>query len=288
MGYYRGKKVLVVGGSKGIGRALAEHLAREGAAVVVAARGQAALDETVAALEATGGPGPFGSQSFDVTDMDAVASAVEAVLETLGGLDVLVCNSGYATAELFEHADVADFRRMMDVNFFGHVHVCKAVVPHLIAQGRGDICLVSSMMGFLPLFGYSAYAASKFAISGFAESLRQEMKTHGVRVTAYFPPTTETPGLEKENETKPPAVWALEAESGWNKVYTAEQVALSMARCIEKGVVHGMIGNDSRLLYTVNRLAPGLTRYLTDGEVRSAIAKAGSGEGTGKAGPAAE
>jgi len=212
----------------------------------------------------------------DVTDAASGGTAGAAAVEQLGGLDVLVCNSGYAVANLFAEAELAEFDRMMDVNFMGHVRVCKALAPHFIEQGSGDIHLVSSMMGFLPLFGYPAYSASKFAIAGFGESLRQEMRGHGVRVTLYFPPTTETPGLEKENESKPAAVWALEAESGWNKTYKAEQVAASMAKCIEKGRVTGMIGNDSKLIFTANRFLPGLTRYLTDDEVGKALKKSSS------------
>lgn len=279
MGFFAGKRVFIAGGSKGIGRALALHLAQQGAAVVVGARGQAALDDTLAALQATGSAGPFGSVSFDVTDREAVVAAAASVLDQLGGLDVLVCNSGFALPGLFKDADPDDFTKMMDVNFHGHVHVVRAFTPHFLEQGRGDICLVSSMMGFLPLFGYTAYSASKFAIAGFGEALRQELKQVGVRVTTYFPPTTETPGLDKENETKPPEVWALEAESGWNKTYTAEQVAADMAKRIEKGTVHGMIGSDSAFLYTANRLFPGITRYLADQEVSSAIKKAASGAG---------
>jgi 3-dehydrosphinganine reductase len=279
MSFHRGKKVLIVGGSQGIGQALALRLAREGAAVWVAARGQAALDETVAALRATGAPGTFGSVSVDVTDRAAVATAAAEVLAGLGGLDVLVCNSGYARAELFTKADPEDFDRMMAVNFHGHVNVVRAFTPHFIAQGRGDICLVTSMMGFLPLFGYSAYSASKFAIVGFGEALRQELALHGVRVTIYYPPTTETPGLARENETKPPAVWRLESDNSFSKTYTADQVAASMARCIEKGVVHGMIGADSKLIYTLNRLLPGLARSMTDSEVRAAVRKTEAGGG---------
>lgn len=286
MSFYRGKKVLVVGGSKGIGRALAELLARQGASVWVAARGVSALEETVAALKAAGPDGNHGHVSFDVTDTAAVQDAAASVLEGLGGLDVLVCNSGFAIANLFVDADLDEFHRMMDVNFFGHVNVVKAFTPHFVAQGKGDIHLVSSMMGFMPLFGYAAYSASKFAIAGFAESLRQELKTHGVRVTLFFPPTTETPGLEAENEGKPPAVWALEAESGWNKVYTAEQVAGAMAKCIEKGTAQGVIGMDSRFLHAVQRFIPGIARVLTDGEVKTAIQKAAEGKVKRKTGEA--
>lgn len=277
MSFYRGKKVFIVGGSKGIGRALAEHIAKQGAAVWVAARGVGALEETVAALKAGGGSGPFGYVSMDVTDYAAVQAGCAEAIEGMGGLDVLVCNSGYAVTGTLAESPLEQFDQMMSVNFMGHVHAVKALIPHFTAQKSGDICLVSSMMGFLPLFGYPAYSASKFAIIGFGESVRQELKGHGVRVTMYYPPTTKTPGLDKENEDKSAEVWALESESGFNKTYESEQVAANMAKSIEKGVVHGMIGTDSKFIYTVNRLLPGLTRYMTDDEVKKAKKKAAEG-----------
>jgi NAD(P)-dependent dehydrogenase (short-subunit alcohol dehydrogenase family) len=274
MGYYAGRKVLVVGGSKGIGRALAVRLAREGASVWVAARGAAELEDTVRELKAAGPTGVHGYLTMDVTDREAVLRSAEDALERMGGLDVLVCNSGYALPQLFLDAPADDFDKMMAVNFHGHVNVVRAFAPAMVAARRGDICLVSSMMGFMPLFGYTAYSASKFAVVGFAESLRQEMKQHGVRVTVYYPPTTETPGLSEENKSKPPAVWALESGSGWNKVYKSDEVAASIAGCIERGTVHGMIGMDSKLIFTLNRHLPMIARYLTDDEVAKAIKKA--------------
>ncbi len=273
MSFYSGKKVFIVGGSKGIGRATALDLARKGASVWVAARGQAALDETVEALKQAAPSGNHGSVSMDVGNRQAVGEACDRMLAGLGGLDVLICNSGFALPSLFVDSDPADFEKMMTVNFMGHVNVVHALTPHFVQQGHGDICLVSSMMGFLPLYGYAAYSASKFAIVGFAESIRQELKQHGVRVTIYYPPTTETPGLEKENETKPPAVWALESDNNFTKTYTAEQVANHIAGCISKGVVHGMIGADSKFVYNFNRLLPGIARYVADMEVTSAIKK---------------
>lgn len=274
MDWYRGKKVLITGGSKGIGRALATALASAGAHVIVTARGQAALDETVAAMQAAGTSGQvFGSLSFDVTDRAAVEEATAQAVERLGGLDVLVCNTGYAETGTTVDADADAYERMIRVNYLGHVNVVKALAPHFVAQKSGDICLVSSMLGFLGLYGYGAYAASKFAIVGFAQALRQEMGLHGVRVGVFYPPTTKTPGLETENESKPPEVWALESDSGWNKTYEAEEVAAGMLATIRKGTFDGVIGADSQLIYSLARYMPGITRYFADSDLRKAIAK---------------
>jgi 3-dehydrosphinganine reductase len=270
MQFFSGKRVLVVGGSRGIGRALAIHLATRGATVCIAARSPADLAAGRAALAATSSA-PHAAVELDVCEPAALAAARERILDHLGGLDVLVCGSGYARAAAFLDTDPDEFGRLMAVNYLGHVNAVRCFAPVLANQGSGDICLLSSLVACLPIYGYSAYAASKGAIATFAESLRQEMKLHGVRVGVFYPPTTDTPGLVAENKTKPPAVWALESQSGWNRIYSADEVARAIARCIERGVVGGTVGFDSWLLRTGQRLLPGLVRRLTDGEVQKAL-----------------
>ncbi len=273
MDYFSGKRVLVVGGSRGIGRALAGVLARRGARVCVSARGADDLESTLADLPPVAA-GPHGRVAFDATDAGSVAAARDAVLAALGGLDVLVCGSGSARCAGVLDAPADDFRRMLDVNYLGHVNVVRSFGPDLVAQRGGAICLVSSLAALMPIYGYAAYAASKAALAAFAESLRQEMKLHGVRVVVHYPPTTDTPGLAEENRTKPPAVWAIETQSGWNKIHSADSVAGSIAAAIERGRPQGLAGFDSRLLATVMRLAPNFFRRMTDAEVRRAVANA--------------
>lgn len=264
--YYAGKRVLIVGGSRGIGRALAITLARRGARVCVAARGEADLRATVAELDSSGGRRHMHAL-LDATDGNGVLRACPGILDSLGGLDVLVCGSGSARAAAVLDAPADDFRHMMEVNYLGHVNVVRGFAPTLAAQGHGDICLLSSIAAFVPVYGYAAYAASKGAIVAFGESLRQEMKLHGVRVMIYYPPTTDTPGLAEENRTKPALVWQIESESGWNRIYQADAVAGSIATAISRGLPHGVIGFDSWLMRTGQRLAPGLVRRITDAEV---------------------
>lgn len=269
--FYVGKRVLIVGGSRGIGRALALLVARRGARVCVAARGAADLERVVADLPPVAA-GPHGMVAFDTADADGVARARDGIDAALGGIDVLVCGSGSARAAGVFDTPAEDYRRMLDVNYLGHVNVVRTYGPDLARQRGGTICLVSSLAALMPIYGYAAYAASKAALAAFAEALRQEMKLHGVNVVVHYPPTTDTPGLVEENRTKPPAVWAIESQSGWNKIHSAASVAASIAGAIERGRPHGLTGFDSRFLATVTRLAPGLFRRLTDAEVRKAVA----------------
>ena len=274
MSYYTGKTVVVTGGSAGIGKAIALELARSGASVVVTARGETALSATVEELQAAGSAdATFGYAAFDVSDAEAAQRGIAEAIDQLGHIDILVCNSGFARCGTAWDLDSQTFKSLYDVNFLGHVHVVQAVAPHMRERGDGDICLLSSMLGFFSVYGYGAYSASKYAISGFAEALRQELLFDGVRVKLFYPPTTETPGLEKENEDKPPLVWAVESENSFTKTYTAEQVARSVAACIPTNRFENMIGFDSWLVFTVYRMFPRLARYLADQELRAAKKK---------------
>jgi 3-dehydrosphinganine reductase len=270
MDFYSDKRVLVVGGSRGIGRSLAGLLARRGARVCIAARGTADVERAVTALPAVAA-GRHAAATFDTTDPDAVQRARDSVLATLGGLDVLVCCSGAARAAGVFDARPKDFQRMLDVNYLGHVNVVRAFGPHLATQGFGAICLISSLAALVPLYGFAAYGASKAALTVFGESLRQEMMLSGVRVIVHFPPTTDTPGLAEENRTKPPAVWAVETQSGWNRIYQPEPVAVSIATAIERGRPTGLTGFDSLFLATARRLVPGFFQWIHDAEVRRLV-----------------
>lgn len=272
MKYFDGKKVLITGGSSGIGKEAARHLAAAGADVCIIARRQSVLDEALEEIE-TSRVRPaqkFVAFSVDVTDQNAVNAVAAEVLAALGGLDVLVNNSGFALPLPFDELAVDDFERTMDVNYMGHVHVTKAFLPHFKAQGSGDICMVTSMLGFMGIYGYSAYCGSKFAIVGMAECLRQELFSHNVRVTVFYPPTTDTPGLATENEVKPAATWAIEGKS---QAFAPEDVSRVMLKGVAKGRFTNMIGFGNWVIYYANRFAPWLVRWATDSELKKHLKK---------------
>lgn len=272
MGFWTGKRVFITGGSKGIGRAAAVEAARRGADVWIAARGQGALDEAHAAISEARS-GNHGTVSMDVTDDASVAAGVEAVLDGLGGVDVLICNSGAAIIRRIQDLTMDDYQKMIDLNYLGHVRVVTALIPQFQARGSGHIQLVSSMLGFFGQYGNSAYCASKFAIAGYGESLRQDLMLWGVGVSNFFPPSTNTPGLEHENETKPPEVWELESGSGYNTVYEPEAVAVDMLKTIERNKREGVAGLDSAFVLWVTRKVRSAFWWVWDREVYSAIDK---------------
>lgn len=272
MGYGNGKKVFITGGSAGIGKAIALKLARAGASVVVCARTQSSLDEAVAELKAAGREtATFGSVAADVTNRDVMHAAAAQAIELLGGIDIVIANTGFAECRPIADADEAHFRRLMDVNFFGHVNSVQPFLKPMSDQKSGQIVLVSSMLAVLSVWGYGGYSASKFAIRGFAEALRQEMLLHDVDVRLFLPPTTDTPGLAKENEDKPPITLEMESASSFNATHSAEKVADKLIAWMEKGNFVGYATWDSWFQYFAARHFPNLTLKIADGEMRGAI-----------------
>jgi 3-dehydrosphinganine reductase len=274
---FEGKRVLISGGSMGTGRALALALAAAGAHVCVVARGAEALEQTVADMvdAARDRDTVLTSRSVDVTDVAAVEALAADVVPALGGLDLLVCNQGFARAGLVPDVPAAEFGRMLDVNFLGHAYLCRAFAPSFVKQGSGTVVLVASVLGYLGTYGYAPYAASKWAIVGFAECFRQEMGLHGVQVKVVYPGTIETPGLERENADKPKVVWEMESGSPFNKIRSADEVARLILRAADGSRFENPLGWDGRFTFWASRHLPWLVRRLNDSDLRQAIRKHG-------------
>lgn len=172
----------VTGSSRGLGRAIAEAALEAGDSVVATARKPEQLDELRA---------KYGERvlpvALDVTDNDAVAAAVAAGLKAFGRYDVVVNNAGYGDVASVEDITLDDFKAQIDTNFYGVVHVTKAVLPILREQGSGHIFQVSSLGGRLGTVGLSAYQSAKWAIGGFSTVLAQEVAPLGIKITALEP-----------------------------------------------------------------------------------------------------
>ena len=266
MEYYRGRRVFITGGSSGIGEAAAKLLAGWGAHVWIAARGQERLDVVLAELKAIGGPDQtFGATAVDVSDKAAVEAAAKKVLKGLGGLDVLVNSAGVAHPAAVMDTPDEVFERMMRINYFGTVHVTRAFLPHFYEQRRGHVINVGSMLGFMGIYGYTAYAASKYAITGFSDCLRQELLDHGVKISVCFPPDTDTPQLAAENEIKPPETKAIAGEV---KMMSAEAVAAAMLKGAAAGKYHIVPGAMGSFTYFMYRHAPWAVRWVIDGALK--------------------
>ena len=260
---FHNQHVIITGGSSGIGRATARLLTRRGAHVSIIARRQELLDETLAELEPLReNPAQrFRATSADVTDWEQTQEAIAAL--TAGGYppDVLVNAAGFAHPGYFEELPLEIFRNTMDVDFFGTLHPIKAALPTMMERCSGHIVNFSSVAGFLAVFGYTAYGAAKFAVRGFSDVLRQEMKPYSIHVSVIFPPDTDTPQLHYENQFKPLETHRI---AGAAKALTADQVAQALVRGIERRQVYILPSLDAWLYFLLSNGFSGLFRWYFD------------------------
>jgi 3-dehydrosphinganine reductase len=270
---FRGRRALVTGGSSGIGRAIALALARAGAHVAIVARREGPLHATAEALRAAAAdPGQrIAAIAADVADEAQAARAVAQAASALGGLDLVVNNAGAARALRFEDTPLAEFRRLLEVNFLGAVYVTRAALPQL---GAGAcIANVSSLAGAIAIYGYAAYAPSKFALTAFSEVLRQELRPRGITVSVLLPPDTDTPQLAAENREKPPATRAL---AGNVPVLAPETVAAALLDGLARGRAVIVPGWRARATLWAARHLPGLARRIVDREIARAEGRNGA------------
>lgn len=189
-GLLEGKVALVTGASSGIGEAAALALAGAGAAVALSARRADRLADVAARIEQAGGralalPGDM------TVETDAVR-AVEDTVAGLGRLDIVINSAGVMQAGGVEHCDTDEYRRVFDINLFATLYTCKAAVPHMLAQGGGDIINISSLAGRKGGPMTNAYSASKHAVNAMTDAMRQELGGRNIRVTILMPGATST------------------------------------------------------------------------------------------------
>lgn len=230
---YNGKLVVITGGSSGIGLACARAYARLGAHVAIIARDEKKLADAAQTIESDRRSNSQMIRSFstDVADPTSMTACAQKVQQALGAPDILINSAGVARPGLFEEMDLDLYRWMMDINFHGTVNATKAFLPGMLARGSGHIVFISSVAGYLGTYGYTAYGASKFAIKGFSDALRLELRPKHINVSVVFPPDTDTPQLVEDNLYKPPVLVAAEEGS---QVMTADQVAHSILSGVER------------------------------------------------------
>ena len=189
-----GRVAIVTGASSGIGRETALALASAGADVTLAARREPLLHRVAESIQADGAEALV--VPTDVTQRADVEELVAATLARWGRVDILVANAGSYIRSAIPDLTVQAMERSMAVNFYGALHAVLAVQPHMLAQGSGHIVLVSSFDAKKGLPLDAPYVASKAALSGYGEVLRQELRPHGIAVTTVFPGRVDTPLIE--------------------------------------------------------------------------------------------
>lgn len=204
-----GKTAIVTGGTRGIGRAIAESLVRAGVNVSISARNQIEIDRAVAGLNAVGS-GRAAGFVCDVRDDAQVKIYFAETVEQFGGLDILVNNAGIGMFAPVESMSVDDFRAVIETNLCGVFYCCHEAIPLLKKRGGGYIINISSLAGANPHPRMAAYNASKFGLNGFSEALMQEVRHDNIRVSYLMPGSvnTEFGGDEPSDEKN----WQLQPQ----------------------------------------------------------------------------
>jgi NADP-dependent 3-hydroxy acid dehydrogenase YdfG len=208
-----GKVALVTGASSGIGEAAALAMAREGASVAVSGRRKERLDSLVERIEAAGGKGL--ALPGDVSVEAEALKSVQDTAETFGRLDILINSAGVNEFGGVESLPLELWHKVIDINLLGTLYTCKAAVPHMKAQGGGDIINISSTAGRRATPVFAAYATSKFGVTGLTESLRQEVGSDGIRVCIIEPGATSTEIADSISDAKArEAIWKHVTKEG--------------------------------------------------------------------------
>lgn len=253
----KGKLAIITGAASGIGRATAIELAKRGARLAISDLDRGGLAETAKRIEALGGE--VTTYLLDVADRDAVYAFAQEIETSHGGADIVINNAGVAQIARVEDLTYDDFEWVMKIDFWGMVYGSKAFLPQLQAKGEGHIVNVSSLFGLIAVPSQAAYNSAKFAIRGFTEALRHEMKGTGIQVSCVHPGGIKTNIVRNARFLQSTqATVREEAVSGFDRLArtTPERAGEVIVRGIEKNNPRILIGADAKAIDWLQRLMP--------------------------------
>jgi short-subunit dehydrogenase len=260
-----GRVALVTGASSGIGRALALRLAAGGAAVALVARRRGALAEVADSIEGAGGRALV--LPCDVAEPEAVAEAARLAIGHFGAVDLLVNNAGYGHHRRFLEWDLEDIERMVRVNFLGSVYFTKALLAGMAKRGLGWVVFMASVAGRIAPPEEAAYAATKFAIVGFAEALSLEVEEAGVHVLTVCPGVIRTGFFDAEALERMPPV-------ARRSMVEPEGLVDAILRALARGKREITYPRHMAAAYPVRAIAPEFTRRQVRRTTLGALARA--------------
>ncbi|MEL0028524.1 MAG: SDR family NAD(P)-dependent oxidoreductase [Perlucidibaca sp.] len=270
---FKNKVAAITGAGSGMGRSLALLLAKRGCHVAISDINEQGLAETVQLLQ------PYGvkvtSQKLDVADKAAVFAWADQVARDHGKINLIFNNAGVALGSTVDGGSYEDLEWIMGINFWGVVHGTKAFLPYLKAAGEGHIINTSSVFGLFAVPSQSGYNASKFAVRGFTEALRQELELEGVNVSA----TSVHPGGIKTNIARAARMDQSVTKIGMNtnstekfeKLFTttADKAAEIIVKAVEKNQRRVLVGTDAKVLDLMVRLLPSTYQKLVSLSTKS-------------------
>jgi short-subunit dehydrogenase len=276
----RGAAAAVTGAASGIGRALALELAARGCDLALADRDEAGL-QAVAAEIAKAHPRKVSLHRVDVSEPGQIAGFAQAAITAHPGLNIVVNNAGVALLGQFSEIDQAQMDWLFNINFWGVVHATRAFLPHLSRQPEAHIVNLSSIFGIIAPPGQTAYAAAKFAVRGFSESLRHELQLakSPIRLSVVHPGGVAT-NIARNSRTgigisdNARRAQSIERFDSFAKT-TPAAAALRIITGIEKNAPRILIGGDARYMDLLQRLRPGTYWAVLARRIEKAMAKAG-------------
>jgi NADP-dependent 3-hydroxy acid dehydrogenase YdfG len=251
--YYSGRVTVITGAGSGIGRSLAIELARQGTDLALADRDGDAVTDT--ARQCSGAR--VRADVVDVSDRQAMIGYSAAVLGEFGRVDLVFCAAGVIHTGSLLASEFADLSRVIDINLSGIIHTAKTFLPALISSGRGHLVTFSSGLGLMAASHHSAYSASKFAVRGFSEALRQEMVLdgHPVAVTCVFPGRIRTPIMRSGSFAAGENAARIAARFEKLARLDADQAAAIIMRDVPRRRARLLVGRDGRSVSALIRLA---------------------------------
>ena len=267
MDWYSNKMIVITGGSSGIGKATACVCAGWGAHVCIVARDSARLETACTEIRAAAKnqDQKIFPVVLDVSDRAAVKEATVGIMRTLGGIDVLINCAGITWPGYVDKIPDSVWDSMIQVDYMGTVNMVRAMLPCFMKQKHGSIANVSSVLGYMGVFGYAAYGPAKYAVVGFSECLRQDLLPYNITVSVIYPPDTDTPQLQEENKIKPPETKAL---SGNIKVMKPETIALALLKGIAGGKFAIVPGAMNKFTFFLSRHFPSIVWMIVSGDLR--------------------
>ena len=261
--------VIVTGGSSGMGLATARLYVRRGCDVAIIGRSADKLAAAIAELKAaaTDSSQRIESRAADLSDFEEARRAIDSLVESGFGPDILVNSAGVIVPGEFATMPLENFEVNMSCGYWSVVYPCRAAVPHMLARGGGHIVNVSSVAGYLGIYGYTGYASAKFAVMGFTEALRFEMKPHGIGVHVVCPPDTDTPALAYEHTLRPKETDVI---CGNIKAIAPDKVAKAIVAGVESGKYYIIPDALSSFYFRLKGLLPELFFWIVDGDVKKA------------------
>jgi short-subunit dehydrogenase len=257
--------VLITGASQGIGKATAEKFAQQGYNLVLAARHGDRLKAAAEELQTTGTSAL--AVPTDVRDAQQVHDLVQAALERYGTVDVLINNAGIYCSGPVERFSLDEWRQVIDTNLWGYIHTVQALLPHLLAQGKGTIVNVGSIGGKVPIPYLLPYTTSKFAVTGFTEALHSELSPKGIHVCGIYPNLIRSDFLERaifEGETAEDAQARRQQHEQLVQIPVVEKPE-DVANAIWQAVHHRkseILVGSAHLAAIANGLLPGVTQWV--------------------------